>query len=103
MSNHKAQEIPQAALKTVCDILSPYLTINPKELVKALSCEEAQVYDGRLADRLLTLKEVTVILGVTLRHLYNLRDRGMLSFVHIGGAVRIKESNLISLIDGEEK
>ena len=95
MSN-QAIHIPSLALKTVCEFLAPYTSITPQQFKTMLNERKSESQ----SDRLLKLKEVQKILGVSHRHLYNLEERGELTFVRIGGAVRVKESDVNALLNG---
>ena len=93
------QNIPKLTLSAVCDCLYAYIDISPEELNTLLTAQvDHQSIDEGINDRLLTLKEVQSILGVSHRHLYNLKDRGEIQFHYIGHAVRIKESDVKALI-----
>ncbi|MCM8536757.1 MAG: helix-turn-helix domain-containing protein [Lentisphaeraceae bacterium] len=86
-------KIPAHINRTVSEILSPYISLSPTQL-DTLLCQNPQI-----EDKLLTLKQVSELLQVSQRHLYNLEAQGSLKFIRIGRAVRVRESALNLYLD----
>lgn len=86
--------IPDHTSRTICEILSPHISLNPTQL-NTLLCQ-----DHKVEDKILTLRQVSDLLQVSQRHLYNLEAQDLLKFIRIGRAVRVRESELNKFLEG---
>ena len=88
------KKIPQHSLLTMCAIIKEFVEISPSELNCAIYGAEQSGIDS-----LLTVRELREVLKISHKHVYNLRDQGKLNFLYVGKSVRIRESEVIALLE----